>query len=401
MRETVARAYRFVKVYGQHLPMAAKAIFTFSCTVQVIEGRVRGSGQPLQLLYIGRHWNDEFLLELIFEDYEILTREKTNLFKVRASHRNVTVAADVEVLDIGWPYVNSYARHGDYVTCPDWINMDLPICDDWQDTVRSFRQSTRNNDLRLIRRNDYQYVVTNDEHAIDTFYEEMYRPTVQARHGKASIVAPKKHVLKRAQQGKLLQVSKDGELVIAGVIYPEDDVLFFLWQGIASKYQKRLPEAAVSALYFFGIRYASDNGIEMVDFAGTRAFLDFGDFRFKRKWGARVDDSFSPSSILFRPLSNGDSTIAFFEHFPMIVRCDEGLEAVIVKQADAMDADTVTRLDKHYSCNGLVRKVVIKISEDSPAIGKNRAKESNGIEVIECSREQFSRCYVTREPVSD
>ena len=94
--------------------------------------------------------------------------------------------------------------------------------------MRGFRKSTRNNDLRLIRRNGYHCLATNDPSDIDAFYDEMYAPSVQKRHGAASIIAPKSHVRRRARQGKLLHILRGTDIVIAGVVYSEDDVLYFL-----------------------------------------------------------------------------------------------------------------------------------------------------------------------------
>ncbi|MCP5092366.1 MAG: GNAT family N-acetyltransferase [Gammaproteobacteria bacterium] len=304
--------------------------------------------------------------------------------------------ADIEVNDVGWPYGGRFNKYQDCLEFADWVNMILPLEDQWTDVVRSFRKSTRNNDLRLIRRNQYRFEATNDPESIESFYDTMYLPSARLRHGAASIVAPKKHVLKRARQGKLLQIYKGDQLVIAGVVYPEDDVLYFLWQGSPPDFQERPAEGAASALYYFGIRYAFDNELSAVDFAGTRAFLDFGDFRFKRKWGAFVDDSFSPNSVFLRPLNSRPGTIAFCERFPLIARSDDGLEAVIVSRDKTVDTDTLVHMGKNYDCEGLARFVIVGVSEQTrPSM---RVEELDGREyrVIQCRPEQFTSVYVAR-----
>lgn len=392
-------AHRFVKKYVQHLPLAAKAVFSISCPILLIRGSIRGRSGAVVLLYVGRHWNYDFLVDLLFEEYEIVTEQQASLFSAHTRSRRLVPDADIEIVDIGWPYTGLFSRHRAYLEFADWISMKLVLEDDWHSVVGSFRNTTRNNDLRLIRRNQYRSELTNDRGSVESFYRDMYLPSVKRRHGTASIIAPRKHVLKRAQQGKLLQIYRDDDLVMAGVIYPEDDVLYFLWQGSPHRFQECVPEGAVSALYYFGIRYAFDNKLDVVDFAGTRAFPGFGDFRFKRKWGAFVDDAFSPSSLLIRPLNNRECTIAFCEQFPLIARCDDGLEAVIVMQAETVDAVTLKQLDKYYNCGGLARIVVIAVAEKTG--GEATSREFNGREfqVIQCQSEEFSRLYVERSNI--
>lgn len=399
----VSRLYRkcssvfhFIREYREHIPLAAKAIFNVSCTITTVRGSVRGCDDPVVLLYVGRRWNEDFLLELLFEEHEILSQENASLFTAHARSKPLALDADIEIVDLWWPYDSRVNRHGGYLEFADWINMGLLLEDEWDSVVRSFRHTARNNDLRLIRRNEYRFEVSNDPETINAFYHDMYVPSASRRHGAASIVAPRKHVLKRAKQGKLLQIFRGNQVVIAGVIYPEDDVLYFLWQGSPPRFRECPAEGAASALYYFGIRYAFDNAFSAVDFAGTRAFLDFGDFRFKRKWGARVDDSFSPNSVLLRPLNNHENTISFCEQFPLIARCDTGLEAVIVRQDIAVDTDVLRRLDKKYNCDGLVRIVVIGVSDEAGTT--TTSKEINGREfqVIQCQREQFASLYVSR-----
>lgn len=394
--DKIADGYRFIKAYGQHLPMAARAIYVTSCAVMLIRGVSRNSGKSIVLLYVGRNWNYDFLVNFLFRESEVVARHDASLFNVHSQSRHLLPEADIEIIDIGWPYVGFFGRHGSFLEFADWINMTLPIEGDWSNVIRSFRNTTRNNDLRLIRRNQYRFELATDSASAKTFYEEMYLPSVSQRHGDASIIAPLAHVLKRARQGKLLQVFKGDDLVIAGVIYPKDDILYFLWQGAPQRFRKRPPEGAVSALYYFGILYAFDNGLHYVDFAGTRPFMDFGDFRFKRKWGAFVDDSFSPNALLVRPLNNDDNTISLFEELPLIARGDDGLEAVVVRRGNSVNEDTLRTLDKYYNCEGLARFVVIDVFEiDCTA---TESKELNGREycVIQCSPDQFSTQYVER-----
>jgi hypothetical protein len=276
--------------------------------------------------------------------------------------------------------------------------MTASLEDDWDAVIKSFRQTARNNDLRLIRRNDYRFVTTTEKHEIERFYDDIYVPFTRTRHESHSIVAPRKHVIRRAMQGKLLQVLKGDELVAAGVVYPEDEVLYFLWMGLPTGFRDGKPEAAISALYYFGIRYAWDHGCFAVDFTGTRAFLTDGGYRFKRKWGAAVEDTFSPSSTLIKPLKGSPAAAIFCEHLPLIVRSDLGLEAILLSHERIEDRKHILSLGKEFGCQGLDRFSVIDLSAGNDASDSIQSFYDGGLEYrhVRTSFERFTAHYSRR-----
>lgn len=64
-------------------------------------------------------------------------------------------AADVVLVDIGWPYNGRINRQGDYLELPDWVCMVTPLAETWEASVQTFRKTMRKNIGRLIRKNDY------------------------------------------------------------------------------------------------------------------------------------------------------------------------------------------------------------------------------------------------------
>src|SRR5690606_23145912 len=152
----------------------------------------------------------------------------------------------------------------------DWINMAIEFPETWEEVVSNFRRTARKHDLRLIRRNGYRCEPASGRAAIEKFYHEMYLPFVNHRHASESLVAAKRLVIKRTLKGHLLHILRDDEIVAAGVIYPEDQTMFSLWMGMPERYLEQPPEAAISALYYFGLQFAFDNGYKVFDFTGTR-----------------------------------------------------------------------------------------------------------------------------------
>jgi hypothetical protein len=196
-------------------------------------------------------------------------------------------------------------------------------------------------------------------------------------------------------QGQLLHVLQGDDVVAAGVIYPEDGVMFSLWMGIPRKHLERQPEAAISALYYFGIRYAFDNGCRAFDFTGTRAFLKDGAYQFKRRWGPLLDDAFSPGSILIRPQKGNRKAALFCQQVPVLRRSADGLEALFVRAEGAVGAETLARLEKDYGCGGVDRVTVIEISDENETRAMPFGAGGCQYRVLRVTLEGFADCYVS------
>jgi len=352
-------ACRFVSTYGQHFQLALPAIGDLRCRLQLIDGVLAGSGTALTVLYAGRGWNHPYLVKTLFESHTLREEHRTTLFGYRRRLRHWQDQADVIVVDIGWPYAGFINRRGDYLEVPDWIDMGVNLAGDWQTLCRGFRKDARKNDLRRVRRAGYRCETTSSRAELEHFYDAIYVPYVQFVHGADALVAPRFHVLRQGAKGALIKVLADEETVAAGVVYPDGEVLVSLWMGIPAHRHREPADASVSALYVFLLQYAVEQGYSAVDFAGTRAFLGDGVFRFKRKWGAVVEDSFSPSSILFRLVSASPQSLAFCRQFPLITRTARGLEGLLVSGSGVADTDTLRSLAQQMVIGGLERFVVL------------------------------------------
>lgn len=384
---------RFLRTYGQHLPMAFEAIFSVPCGVTGLRGTLRDGGEPATVAYVGRGLNYQYILRLLFDAYEVVEQADTTLFNYRKHLERLAREADLVISDIGWPYHGMVNRHGDFLEMPDWVNLSLDLADDWTSVVRGFRHTTRNNDLRLVRRNAYHCKPTNDRDVIERFYDEMYAPFVTRRHEEESVLAPREQVVGRAMSGALLRVFREQQVVAAGVVYPEGEVLYFLWMGVPVQFGDSPPEGAISALYYYGIRHAFDTGLKTVDFTGTRAVLNDGPFRFKRKWGAVVDDAFSPSSILVRPRNGSLAAARFCQRNPLLARRDGGLEALILSDGEPVDEGRLRQLDKEFGCAGIDRMTVIDLcGGDSSGVGR-QGKDGRGFRHVRATLQDFADHY--------
>ena len=386
-------AYRFVRAYQQHLPLACEALLTRRCALRLLEGTLAGGGEALTLLYVGREKNLAWLQRTIFEDWEERGAAETTVLAARQAAAAMAGRADVVVADIGWPWHGRFDRRGEFVEVPDWISMCLDLPGSWEEVVAGFRRTARNNDLRLIRRNGWDVRVARGRDAVDAFYDGMYLPYVRRRHGDASVIASRREVRSRAKRGAILEVVRGSEMAAAGVVYPEDGVLYFLWTGVPARLVEAPPEGAISALNFFVIRHAFDSGCSAVDFAGTRAFPGDGIYQFKRRWGTYVEDTFSPSSLLLRPRQGSAAAVAFCRRFPVIARRGDELEALFVA-GETADGDYVRRLDKQYHCAGIERLTVIEVGARAGIEAVEGERKDCAYRILRCRPEAFAACWV-------
>lgn len=373
MRAVKAAAQRvsgyvdFVRAYREHLPAAFGSIFAMRCRVVQLRGRVKGTGRAVTLVYAGRDMNYDYLVRIFLDDASTQVERRCMLWSCRRHAESLFAEADVLVEDLGWPY-NGKRKDVRSLEVPDWLNMELDLTGEWGDVLARFRSTARRNDLRILRRNDYRYTVTAERRAAEAFYDDMYVPYITERHGTDAVIEPRRHVLNVVRKGALLTVYGADCPVAAGVLYATGGALCFLWMGLPRHLVGAPPEGAISALYYYGIKHAHERGYEAVEFMGTRPFLVDGAFRFKRKWGPVLEDTFSPNSVHIRPQPGNENAVFFCRRFPVIARTEAGTEAVFVAAESPFREDAFRARWEEVGCRGVDRVTVVEIVDENETI---------------------------------
>lgn len=107
-------------------------------------------------------------------------------------------------------------------------------------------------------------------------------------------------------------------------------------------------------MYYYTILHGYETGCEEVDFLGTRPVLNDGLFRYKRKWGTRVEDSPIPrGDILIRPLCFDDGVRSIFRENPFVVRDGAGLVGKILLDDGVAGRDDLESLLARFNTPGL------------------------------------------------
>ena len=368
-----------------HLP---RILFNLRVEISVFRGKIRGSDEWARMLYVGRGRNRAYLKGKLLTDAEEVFAKTTSLLSYRSEMKRMEREVDFVFVDIGMPYHWYLCRSGEYLVMPDWIDMFIPIEGDWDRVESSFNKTTR----KQIRRNPYGYEVSNDPEVITQFYDEYYLPYLTLRHEDAT-VEPRQAIERRARQGGILRVIGDDGPVVAGVVYPEDGVLYYLWLGMPERYLENQPEGALFASYYFCLRYAFENTFREVNWMGTRSFPTDGVFQFKRKWGVHVEDMFSPDAILFKPASNNHKAIAFAETCPLMARRDGKLEQVFCSTAETIGDTDIRRMISGYACEGIDQITIAHVRDKflEPEVTVSEAYPN--VRIIAVNASQFASLY--------
>lgn len=395
-RGPMERAKEFLVSKAEDAALLPRLLFNLKVEVATIRGKIRGSDQTAVMLYVGRGNNRAYLKGKLLVDAEVVSSEFAMLWSYHDLMKTAEAKADFVFIDIGLPYQYGPIKGGDYLVLPDWINMIVPIEGDWDRVESGFNKTTR----KLIRRNPYSYEVSHDPDVIARFYDDYYMPYLTLRHEDA-VVEPRKAVERRARQGGVLRVMGDDGPVMAGVVYPEDGILYYLWLGMPEHHLDNPPEGALFASYYFVLRYAFENGFQAANWMGTRAFPTDGVFQFKRKWGTVAEDSFSPDSILFKPVGNNLKTAAFAQTFPLIARRDGKLELLLCTVAETLSDTEIRRMISGYLCDGMDQITIAHITDAAEKQVATRSEAFPNLRIVETNLDGLSTIYASTFENSD
>jgi hypothetical protein len=179
-----------------------------------------------------------------------------------------------------------HARRLGYLTVPAWLDTGLPIGGTLDDTLAAmpWGRSSRESDLRRIRRAGLVAALVRDPDAIRTFLQDWYAPYVHARWGDTCVGLPSTWMRRVPRYGELLWVVRAGERLAGLLLESRGRTLRMLVLGMRDARHRR--DGALAALYHFALAEAARRRDRLLRTGGARPVLSDGVLEFKRKWGA-------------------------------------------------------------------------------------------------------------------
>jgi hypothetical protein len=350
------RFRKMIEVLTDHLGDRKDSLLDYKAEALLVEGKERHHLHDLRTLYVGALSNRDFILSRIYDRYDVAMTKHLHIWRAGGCVRDIGHLAELIVMDLPWPYPAFLPRKS-YIESPAWVSQRAEISGEWSEVERRFSKEARTEDFRKIRKYGFTYETTTDAAAIETFYDQMYRPYLAHRFGDLASIEPRWKIAHFAQQGKLLQIKRDDRVVAAAVLYEWDKCMHFLWTGTSEEPRSPLGRGAFSALYYYTIWHAFERGCDRVDFEGTRPLLNDGVFLFKRKWGSCVCDGWSLDTLLFRPQKFVPAVVSFFAHNPLVIRKGNVLVGKILFDHEGQEctSNDLEVIVKRYGGSGLKR----------------------------------------------
>jgi hypothetical protein len=179
---------------------------------------------------------------------------------------------------------------GDVLVTPRFVDLSLPLPNPLWGPDAHWCHSVRE-DLRKIRRQQYQYEVQVGDDWVTEFHRSFHVPTILQRHGAEGFTASDRDLRARARTPgtEFVRITRGGEWV-AGCVNrstPEGYRLHYLgWRGGDPQLLK---DGIVAAIYWSSLCRASELQSPRIYLGQVAPFLEDRLLLFKGKWNAHLE----------------------------------------------------------------------------------------------------------------
>ena len=329
----------------------------------LIEGTERHTHAPLTIIYTGHKPGLSFVRDLAFGQ----TLQQKHLGKVwffgRFSRQRLPLESALQFVEISETAATKRSvDNGFYI--PMWINGLLDI---ENSLLLSKEVGNIKEDLRRIRKNKLEYEVTTDERRIADFHRNMYVPYIKNAFGPSALYHSLSALEKSRGTIELLVIKKDENPIAGQILVHEDAGVRTREIGVKNGDRQFVKLGAMGAIYYFGLLHLQKKGYRSVSLGGSRAWLNDGVIRFKKKWGMRLEKPW-PSGLLLIAPQISEGVAAFLENNPFLSITDNQLHGVIfLRSHHDIDASEIRKLCRDYLYEGMSMLDIYPLTADSHA----------------------------------
>jgi hypothetical protein len=337
----------------------------------ILEGAEQASGEPLAVLCAAGDQTRGYLAQLLFREG---VRESDLgslwLWDLASARRARKRGCSLVALQVE-PFLRNFLEEHDWFFVPLWVvgTIALPI------PAKALKHKSIRSDLQALHNAGLQSRVTKDPECFDDFYHEMYVPHVTKAHASSVYVTPYDEMRARLDDSELILVH-DEVRDVAGMMILYEDARPRLWSaGVRDGDRRYLMQGALAALYHFSFQHLTARNFGSANTGLSRAFLEDGVLRYKRKWGQRLEGT-SAARIALKVVSDTPASRSCLQSNPFVFERSGALYgAVFLPDRDAVTADDVHHLRRQYWHDGLAKLILF-----SP-IPRNPSDELPGLEM--------------------
>lgn len=317
-----------------------------------VVGRERFSASPVRLAYFGHDFGFRTVVQKIFAPGYVATRAGNGWlgapgFPLTPSSRD----SDIVAIELDPEHWQSYDTGCGFLL-PLWTETNITVADACDRVKKS---SSLKEDFRRVRKHEIRCETSRDSANLRTFYEQMYLPYINARHGELSLPDSYETIVDTVKTGELIVArDRDGKLIGGMVLGRHPEYLFARSIGVLSNDRDLLKTGVMSALYMACFERAPGYGFDSVWFGMTGPFLNDGVLRFKKKWGARLVNEFS-EGVWLQFNRATPAVESFLINNPFIYRDGKQMRgAAFVANTESVDSDSLHALHASYYMPGMV-----------------------------------------------
>ncbi|MHB8093687.1 MAG: GNAT family N-acetyltransferase [Candidatus Aminicenantales bacterium] len=370
-----------VSAYGAARRLG-KAASRIRMSAYWLEGVEKRGGRELSILAFVDDRALPFLVERAFTEVRVSRRlGPVSWGSAISAFPSYQARADLVVVHGDGALARPFSRRG-FLMIPDWVGLRLDLAD-WEGGTRPFpANKTIRENMRRIRKHGYSFEVTTDPALFELFYREMYLPFIPPRFGETAQIVGRRLMKLFFDGGVLLLVRRDDAYVAGNIILRFPDRAKSIILGLRGGDPDLKRKAALSASYYFTIRWALDNGLRWLDFGECRPFLNDGLLLFKKRWGMSLEKArLQPDGYGLKVMRFSPAVRDFLAGNPFVF-FDRGKPKGLVLAASdrALSSEDVRSLAGSLFLPGLGKLFVL--SESGFEAGSDEGAETDAVEGI-------------------
>ena len=301
-------------------------------SVFLIQGKEKNSGEKIKIIYLSNDELDGYISNILF--CEVPKCEKIG----ESSIRNIERECEKFFSNIDAIFVKSdmfysgfFEKRG-FIIIPEWISLTLDIERPFETIYKNFSYSTKR-EIRKVKSYGFSHEISHDLEKLKLFYYKMYLPYTKKKHGELTICVNFHSMRHLFEMGyKLMLIKYNEEYVSGWLFFLKDKKYVAKYMGIMDGKAGLLKQGLGDAAFYFSILWAKKNGAKLINFGACKSFLHDGVFRYKRKWGTKVEradklifyDIFS-----FRVCSKSKGIQVFLEMNPFVCLKNNQLQEMV------------------------------------------------------------------------
>jgi hypothetical protein len=336
-----ARA-RLADLYGVHF---AKYL--------LVRGRIDPWGTEAECLFVGNGLTPGILIRKVFASgSEVLVERRIRIRSLDTILSETSPSTDLVVAVLPSRYDPLFRRLSTF-TAGKRVRQVVDISGSRFEENRKLREKSRET-LRKIRKRGYTFRVSRDNAELRHFYDRMFVPHIRKQYGELARVEDFESVQKQFAAGALILALKSDAPVAGALVRFAGARMEYRRMGVLDADRVHVTQGAQSALFYYMLRYAKDQGFQAVDFMVSLAYLNDGVYLAKRDWGADVvaerDDD--DTRLYYFNREGRDRLAEIYARVLPIVEDERGL---LLGVLGARDDDSADRKDlvKKYGGQGI------------------------------------------------